>query len=78
MHTGVLPHDAAAVLEHRAGAPDRHYRATTDDPAVVQTLMWHWVIENLGWLTSLRWQRWQYLAVQRMDSAVPDQIRYRA
>jgi hypothetical protein len=52
-----LPHDAAAVLEHRAGVPDRHYRATTADPAVVQTLMWQWVIKNAGWLTSLPWQR---------------------
>jgi hypothetical protein len=52
-----LPQDAAAVLEHRVGASDRHYRATTVDPAVVQTLMWHWVIENPAWLTSLPWQR---------------------
>ena len=43
------------LLEHRAGAPDRHFQVALDGPEPVIAAMTGWAVAQDGWDTGLNW-----------------------
>src|SRR5687767_4473171 len=47
------------IVEHRAGAPDRHYRTVVPDMRAAHEILTTWAFDVDDWRTSVPWERIQ-------------------
>lgn len=48
--------DGSSVVEHRAGAPDRHFGAAVADGRAAHAVITAWAQDRPGWRDSVPWQ----------------------
>ncbi|MET9297265.1 hypothetical protein [Streptomyces sp. NPDC003077] len=59
--------DGSYEVEHRDGAPDRHFRLELTDPAEVAALFLAWARGEKSWRTAHAWERVELTAAPELD-----------